>query len=220
MKLNALILFKNHKKYLERLIDSLQFCDAIYACDSGATDGSKEYLESRGVKMFYRKWSDDFGEQYEYLRSKMPLNEWIFRIDVDELPTKTLQQTAKLSIDNFLPDKDSDKIETVWCPYANLVQDEQHYDANSFVEQARIFLNTEKCHFVSINKVHPVLDRYPYGIRLGASQAMVHLAALHDNIPEKRKYYKKIGGQDSIDGYNLMYPEAYDIKPLPNFIVI
>ena len=214
-----MLLIGNHKKFLLRLITALDFCDDVYVADGGSTDGSDELLKKFGAKVFYNKWTDDFPAQYKFLQGKMPKDEWIFRVDADELPTTALRETAKSTLQNLLPAKDTTNPFCAWIYSVNLVQDEQHYDENSLVMQARFLFNDNNLSFSGDQKIHPTFKNEPYGLRLSREQAIVHLAAL--SIPEiekKREYYRKLGGDKAVDEYKLMHPDKYIVKPLPDFI--
>lgn len=74
----------------------LPFVDAAVIVDGGSSDGTQEYLESLGpkVKRVYRKWDDNFSNQYnEYL--KHIDSGWILICDDDELPSIPMLESLR-----------------------------------------------------------------------------------------------------------------------------
>lgn len=216
-----MILYKNHKEHLERLLPQLsKCCDEIYAMDSGSDDGSSTLLARFGAKVHQHAWTDDFGEQTERLRKLLPQDVWVLRIDADEKPNNIFVNTIREFTSRIMPASDSALNMCMWVKHINLVQDELHYDANSVGMQARIFYNRESTRFTSRNHVHPELVGGYYGFKLPDDIAILHYAALdEENIHKKREYYRKIGGFDALDGYKLMYPEHYKPTPLPLHLI-
>lgn len=84
---------QNVKRNLEII---LPYVDRAVIVDGGSSDGTAEYLDSLApkVKRVYRKWDDNFSNQYnEYL--KHIDDGWVLIFDDDELPSKELLESLQ-----------------------------------------------------------------------------------------------------------------------------
>jgi len=90
MRIAAAIITFNEEKNIERCIKGLVHCvDEIVVLDSFSTDRTKEICGQYNVKFIQDRWEG-------YAQTKNKLNElidadYIFSIDADEVPCKTLQ---------------------------------------------------------------------------------------------------------------------------------
>ena len=90
MRIAAAIITFNEEKNIERCINGLLSCvDEIVVLDSYSTDKTKEICQRYKVRFIQDKWEG-------YAQTKNKLNElieadYIFSIDADEVPCKTLQ---------------------------------------------------------------------------------------------------------------------------------
>ncbi|MCI0569864.1 MAG: glycosyltransferase family 2 protein [Myxococcaceae bacterium] len=82
--LSAAVMTKDSMGTLEACLDSLDFCDEIVVVDDFSTDGTWEYLQSRGgqVRAFQRKL-DTFASHRRAL-AEATRGEWILIVDADE----------------------------------------------------------------------------------------------------------------------------------------
>ncbi|ATB32130.1 glycosyltransferase family 2 protein [Melittangium boletus] len=82
--LSAAVMTKNSLRTLKDCLDSLDFCDEIVVVDDHSTDGTWEYLQSRGgkVRAFQRKL-DTFASHRRAMCSRAR-GQWVLIVDADE----------------------------------------------------------------------------------------------------------------------------------------
>ncbi len=88
----------NEIENLKRSLPSLAFCDEIVIVDSGSTDGSLEYAQSLGCKVYQRDF-DRFGSQKSFAVSQAT-HDWVFNLDADEWVTPGLARELKTLIES------------------------------------------------------------------------------------------------------------------------
>lgn len=90
-KLTATIITLNEERNIERCINSLTpIADEIIVLDSFSTDKTEEICLAKGVRFEKRKWQG-YSNAKNYLNS-LAAHEYIFSVDADEAPDKTLQK--------------------------------------------------------------------------------------------------------------------------------
>jgi glycosyltransferase involved in cell wall biosynthesis len=83
LPISAFIICCNEKNRICHTIDSLaDLVSEIVVVDSGSTDGTIEYLASRGIKTVHRKW-DGYVNQKIYAEG-LCTNNWVLNLDADE----------------------------------------------------------------------------------------------------------------------------------------
>ena len=89
-KLTAIILTLNEEKNIGFCIESLiGFANQIIVIDSFSTDKTEEIVRSFPNTEFYSNKFVSFSDQFNYALKQVNIkNEWILRIDADELLTK------------------------------------------------------------------------------------------------------------------------------------
>lgn len=91
-KLTATIITFNEERNIERCIDSLlTIADEIIVLDSFSTDRTEEICLSKGVRFEKREWKG-YSNAKNYLNN-LASHEYIFSVDADEAPDKTLQNS-------------------------------------------------------------------------------------------------------------------------------
>ncbi len=80
------VICKNEEKNLPRLLESVEGCfDEIHIADTGSTDGTLAYLETRkDVTVHHFKWVDDFSEARNFVFSKATA-EYCMWLDCDDV---------------------------------------------------------------------------------------------------------------------------------------
>lgn len=85
--ISVLILTHNEKLHIERLIKNLSnVSDDICVVDSFSNDGTFEFIKNqKGVQVIQNKWFD-YSTQFKFgLKSFSFKNEWVMRMDADEI---------------------------------------------------------------------------------------------------------------------------------------
>ena len=90
MKLTAVILTKNEEENIERVLNSVRFCDEVVLIDDFSTDNTIKIAEKYGAKIYQRRLNADFAEQRNFGVEKAKY-EWILFIDADEEMTYELK---------------------------------------------------------------------------------------------------------------------------------
>jgi glycosyltransferase involved in cell wall biosynthesis len=82
--LSAAVMTKDSLRTLKECLDSLDFCDEIVVVDDHSTDGTWEYLQSRGgkIRTFQRKL-DTFASHRRALCAQAR-GQWVLIVDADE----------------------------------------------------------------------------------------------------------------------------------------
>lgn len=81
--ITGVILTHNGERLLGRCLDSLSFCDAILAVDSGSKDATLSICAGRAAKVVYREW-DGFDVQFRFAQELVETR-WFFILDQDEI---------------------------------------------------------------------------------------------------------------------------------------
>ena len=82
--LTVVILTKNEELNIVDVISNAkQVTNKVLIVDSGSTDKTIELAESRGVKVIFRKWDNDFAAQRNFALEYVQ-TEWILYLDADE----------------------------------------------------------------------------------------------------------------------------------------
>lgn len=90
------VMTQNRATDLLRLIDTCKpYVDNIRVCDGGSSDNTKDICRAYGVEYYYKKWSENFSMQDNFLLSKAQNNEWILQQDDDETPSLALLENLK-----------------------------------------------------------------------------------------------------------------------------
>jgi glycosyltransferase involved in cell wall biosynthesis len=101
-RISAVMLTKNSEKYLDEILTHLLPLDEVLLYDNGSTDGTFAIAEKYPNVTLIKAEFEGFGQ----MRNKGALlarNDWILRIDSDEVPTDELMEYLK----NLKPDPHS-----------------------------------------------------------------------------------------------------------------
>jgi len=88
-KVSAVIITKNESTSIERVCNSLKWCDEIVVVDSHSTDDTVEKAEQCGARVLTRDFTG-YGDQKAFAVSQAK-NRWVFSIDADEEVTPQLR---------------------------------------------------------------------------------------------------------------------------------
>ena len=91
LKISAILITKNAKHSIEKCLDSISFLDEIIVVDSGSEDGTVEYAQNFGARVFRHNWIG-FGPQKNYAVS-LAKHDIVFCIDSDEVVSDELRQS-------------------------------------------------------------------------------------------------------------------------------
>ncbi len=115
--ISLVIIVKNEMRWLKEFFEAIEGCfDEVIMVDSGSTDGSKEFAQSQGAKVFEFKWVNDFSEARNFGISKAS-SDWIFTMDPDE----RIAKKDLLALRNYTKDQSVDAY-SAWV--RNYVDDE------------------------------------------------------------------------------------------------
>lgn len=94
-KISSIIIAKNEEANIGRCIDSLKDCidEIVLVVDDSSSDRTLEIAESKGAKVFHRKWMG-YSKTKEFALSQT-VNEWVLWIDADEALTPELANEIK-----------------------------------------------------------------------------------------------------------------------------
>ncbi|RTI86693.1 glycosyltransferase family 2 protein [Campylobacter jejuni] len=99
MNISIVILTFNSQKYLQEVLQSVNFANEIVLIDSGSTDDSLIIAKNfKNVKIFHQDWLG-FGKQKQFGVEKAN-NDWIFVLDSDEVFTEELKEEVLRIIKN------------------------------------------------------------------------------------------------------------------------
>ncbi|MBH5322435.1 glycosyltransferase family 2 protein [Aurantiacibacter sediminis] len=92
MKVSVLLLTYNEEINIERCLASLDWCDDIWAIDSGSTDRTLEMLKQGGVKVLHRPF-DNFANQRNFgLDEADWKHDYVLHLDADEESTPVFRE--------------------------------------------------------------------------------------------------------------------------------
>lgn len=95
MKVSILILTFNEESNISKCIESISDFDDIVVLDSYSTDSTVSIAESKGARVFKRKFNN-FADQRNYALANFEFkNEWILHLDADEMLTPELIKEIK-----------------------------------------------------------------------------------------------------------------------------
>ncbi len=169
-KLSLCAIIKDEEKTLSACLDSARsIVDEIVVLDTGSTDNTPEVARSRGAKVYYFQWNDDFATaRNEAL--KYTTGDWILVLDADERLTPEIIPILRdaIAVDNHLA--------------INLVRQEIGAMQSPYSLVSRLFRNHPNLYFsrpyhaTIDDSVSQILDREPHWniIQLEA------IAILHD----------------------------------------
>ena len=88
--ISVVILTHNERRNIGDCLDSLVGISDVSVLDSGSTDGTVEYVESRGVTVHHNAFLG-FGQQRNFAIDRIPSKfDWQFHLDADERLTPEL----------------------------------------------------------------------------------------------------------------------------------
>lgn len=94
VKLSLFILAQNEERRLPRTLQAVApLADEIVLIDSGSTDRTVEIAEQFGARVIYHPWKD-VGDQVKFGQDQCS-NDWLLRLDADEVLTPELQQEIR-----------------------------------------------------------------------------------------------------------------------------
>ncbi|WP_440676607.1 glycosyltransferase family 2 protein [Candidatus Pelagibacter sp. HIMB1593] len=95
MKISILILTFNEELNISKCIDSISDFDDIVVLDSYSTDSTVSIAESKGARVFKKKFNN-FADQRNYALKNFEFkNEWVLHLDADEILTPELEKEIK-----------------------------------------------------------------------------------------------------------------------------
>jgi glycosyltransferase involved in cell wall biosynthesis len=98
MKITAIVVTYNEERRLEACLKSLKFCSQIIVMDIGSTDHSVEIAEKCGIKVLHHSWVPAVEELWPQI-VPMAENDWIIRLDPDEIIPESLGCEILTAID-------------------------------------------------------------------------------------------------------------------------
>ncbi len=207
----ANIICLNELLYLKNLIPQLKdMCDEVYIVDGGSVDGSVEWLkenaEKYNIRLFHREWDWDFGAQREFLLNQTPKDNWVIRLDCDEIPSAFLRFGLKQVLMNLGEYPKSDRIRVpIFHLHGGLLT-----CGDVGGRELRIFWHDDstKCHW--LDKTHTRLDgRFKTGLTdFKDEYGLIHLKYLDEiKIERSRKEYVNHGTYHPDHLEKLIHPE-------------
>lgn len=161
--ISAVMIVKNEKENIKRCLETIEpQVDEIIVVDTGSKDGTIKIAKSfKKVKLYRRKWKDDFSDARNYANSKAT-KDWIFSVDADEVVTGLADfkfthpfMAVRVNTRNYT---DNPKI-TGWHP--NLGEYEEEIASGWFPsEKIRLWRNHPKVCFEY--PVHEVVENSIY----------------------------------------------------------
>lgn len=102
MDIACIILTKNEEIHLARCIRSVrEVCDDIWVIDSFSTDRTKEIALRNGVHFVEHEFINQ-AVQFNWAIDNLPIqNEWIWRVDADEIIEQKLVEIAKRELEKL-----------------------------------------------------------------------------------------------------------------------
>lgn len=92
VKITAVILVKNEEAFLEKCINSVNWCDEIIVIDDYSTDNSVLIAKKYGAKVFRRHLDNNFANQRNFALG-LAHNSWVLFIDADEVVSLKLKSS-------------------------------------------------------------------------------------------------------------------------------
>lgn len=93
--LTIVILTKNEERNIvDVVLNAKKVTDSVLVIDSGSTDNTVSLAKSKGAKVVYRAWDNDFSAQRNFALEHVD-TEWILYLDADERLDDTLCQSIK-----------------------------------------------------------------------------------------------------------------------------
>ena len=104
--ITAVILTFNESLHIKRCIDSIRaLTDDIVVVDSLSTDNTVQIARENGAMVLERAWENNHSIQFNWALDQLPKeNQWIFRVDADEVLTTALVEEIKEAMLNIAPD--------------------------------------------------------------------------------------------------------------------
>lgn len=99
MKLSAIVLSKNEEKNIDRVLNSLKFCDEIIVIDDFSVDKTVEIAKKHEAIIYRRKLDGDFAAQRNFGLGKSG-GDWTLLVDADEVVTEVLAKEIRSKIRN------------------------------------------------------------------------------------------------------------------------
>ena len=101
INLTVIILTFNEEIHIRRCIENvLKLTNNIFIVDSYSTDDTFKIAEEYGIKIFFKKWENNYSKQFNWALDNLPIKtKWIIRLDADELFTPELISEIHSKID-------------------------------------------------------------------------------------------------------------------------
>lgn len=128
--ISACAIMKNEMSHVEAWLDNVRvFAQEIIVVDTGATDGTNEFLAKQAdVKVINYEWQNDFA-QAKNVALQEAIGDWLVFTDADECfyhPENISEYLRKL-------DRHSADIDVIFCPIDNIDADSNNEIINSDV---------------------------------------------------------------------------------------
>ena len=134
LRLSACVIARDDRRDLEQWLQNVrQYADEIVYVDTGAADGSAEFMQQPGVAAYSFPWQDDFSAARNFALDKAR-GDWIVFTDADEY----FAQPQKLRAVVASIDQEQPAMEAVMVPIANIDEDDGNREIQRF-SAIRIF---------------------------------------------------------------------------------
>lgn len=93
LPITAVILTKNEKDFIERAVDTVDFCAERLVLDCGSSDGTPEIARAAGARVEYQEWLGWSPQRNK--AASMASHDWILVLEADEVVTPRLRQSIE-----------------------------------------------------------------------------------------------------------------------------
>ncbi len=101
LPISLVILSKNEEQNIERVLNSVDFCQEKLLVDSFSTDRTVELAKSLGARVIQTEWLG-FGPQRRFA-TEQAQNDWVLFLDCDEVVSPELAQEIREGFGAFTP---------------------------------------------------------------------------------------------------------------------
>jgi glycosyltransferase involved in cell wall biosynthesis len=168
-ELSAVVMCFNEKASIASCLDALSFCDEIVVVDDVSTDGTWEYLQTRGDIRAFQNRHTTFAAQREFGKNKAS-GKWILTMDADEQVSPELAKAIRGAIAR------PEAPDGFWLQWKNLYP--RTLTGASYEWNARL-IRADKCRWQNTDNPHSPLDLRGVRLERLAGGHVVHAAPPH-----------------------------------------